>query len=470
MDNKSDPSTLETYGQVVLTWISRYLREVEGRPIRSDVAPGTILEQLPPRAPEKPESYEEIIGDLDRIIAPGLTHWHSPGWFAYFPSNTSVPSILADLAAAGMGQQGMLWATSPACTELEMVMLNWLVELLDLPRDWRTDGTGGGVIQTTASDATHLALVVARQKARVRTSIEKMVVYASNQAHSSIEKGARIAGYEHIRLIDVDETFAMCSRALRTAIMADKASGLLPVFVNATVGSTGTAALDPLLEIGKIASEYKMWFHVDAAYAGTAMMCPEYRRYQEGVEYADSYVFNPHKWMGVGFDCSCFYVKDRKPLIDTLGIVPSYLRSDANRAETVVDYRDWQVALGRRFRALKIWFVLRAHGAEALRAMVRRHVSLARAFGDWVDGHPCLVRIAPVSLALVSFRHVDGNNATQLLVDTINASEHSFVTPATLKGEAYIRVSIGQMGTQAEHVERLKSLIDGSLYSRNHSG
>jgi len=446
----------------VLEFLAQYLERVHEMPIRPALEPGAILRRLGD-APQRGEPLEAIVRDLREVVLPGVTHWQSPGWLAYFPSNTTVPSILADLAAAGLGQQGMLWATSPACTEIEMAMMNWLVELLGLPESWRMDGPGGGVIQMTASDATHLALVVARNRARPKASIEAMVVYASDQAHSSIEKGARIAGFEHIRALPSDEVFALRPDALSAEIAADRDRGLTPAFVNSTVGTTGTTAIDPVRAVGEIARKEGLWHHVDAAYAGTAMMCPELRPLQDGLELCDSYVFNPHKWMGVGFDCSCFYVADREPLLAAMSILPPYLRADAAETREVVDYRDWQLALGRRFRALKLWFVLRAYGAEGIRAQVRRHLALALSFADWVDAHPALTRIAPVPLALVCFRCDAGDEATRKLAAAINQSGDLYISLSALGDEAFIRVSVGHYHTEPRHLERLRDVIDGHM-------
>jgi aromatic-L-amino-acid/L-tryptophan decarboxylase len=343
-----------------------------------------------PSTPSRLRRFSKISTGL----SPGLTHWQSPGWFAYFPANVSFPAILGDLVSAGLGQQGMLWQTSPATTEIESHVLDWLVDLMGLPQRWKTTESGGGVLQMSASDSTHTAIVVARS---LHPDVEpsRMVAYTSNQAHSSIEKGANVAGVGHVRLIDVDEQMAMRSDSLAQAIETDIAAGLVPIFVCGTVGTTGTTAVDPLRLIGEIAGEHRLWFHVDAAYAGSAMVCEEFRHHLEGVELADSYTFNPHKWMLTNFDCSVFWVADRTPLIDAMAIVPPYLRNTASDSGQVIDYRDWHVPLGRRFRALKLWFVLRHYGAEGLRRYIREHVRLAQALADRIDSHPKLETIAP---------------------------------------------------------------------------
>ena len=396
------------------------------------------------------------------MVVPGLTHWQHPGWFAYFPAMSSPPAVLGELAAAGLGVQGMLWSTSPAVTEIESHVLDWLVDLMGVPPTWKTTSVGGGVIQMSASDSTHTALVVAREQAREAkgASAESMVAYASTQAHSSIEKGAKVAGYGHVSLIDVDDRFAARPDSLHRAITADRASGLTPTFVCSAVGSTGTTSIDPVRPIGEIAASEGMWHHVDAAYAGASMICPEFREHQDGLELADSYTFNAHKWLATNFDCSIFWVADRRPLIETLSIVPPYLRDEASASGQVIDYRDWHVPLGRRFRALKLWWVLRSFGVEGLQEMIRAHVGWARDLTDRIDADPRIETIAPTVWGLVSFRHVAGDDATAELVDAINDTGWAYVTPSEVDGRAFIRVSIGSTWTTERHVERLWSVID----------
>jgi aromatic-L-amino-acid decarboxylase len=341
-----------------------------------------------------------------------------------------------------------------------MRTLDWLVELLGLPAEWKMAGPGGGVIQTTASDSTHTALVVARHVKSANTTLDSIVAYTSSQSHSSIEKGARVAGYRHLRTIEVDASHAMVPEKLEAAIAADLAAGLVPAFVCSTVGTTGTTAVDPVDSIGRIARRHAMWHHVDAAFAGSAMICPEFRAYQPGLEMVDSYVFNPHKWLMTNVDCSVLYVADRAPLLATMSILPPYLRGAAAGSSTVVDYRDWHVALGRRFRALKLWWVLRAYGAEGLRAMIREHVRLAQTLSERVTEHEKLEMVAPVPFSLVCFRHTEGDEATARLAKAINDSGHSYVTPSVLDGRTFVRVSIGQTWTRETHVDRLWDLIE----------
>lgn len=453
------PDEFRRHGRALIDWIADYWETVGDRTILPEVSPGDVRASLPPTAPEVGEPFEDVLADLDRVVMPGVTHWQSPGWFAYFPANASFPAILGDLAAAGLGQQGMLWQTSPATTEIESHVLDWLVDLMGLPQHWKTTAAGGGVLQMSASDSTHTAIVVARHR---RTGVDpsRMVVYTSAQSHSSIEKGATVAGIGHLRLIDTDTQLAIRPDALAAAIEADRASGLVPVFVCGTLGTTGTTAVDPLRPIGEIARANDMWFHVDAAYAGNAMICEEFRHHLDGVELADSYTFNPHKWLLTNFDASVFYVADRRPLIDTMRIVPPYLRTAPSERGEVIDYRDWHVPLGRRFRALKLWFVLRHYGAEGLRSYIRHHVNLATELDRRIAAHPRLQLVAPTLFALVSFAHIDGNDATARIVESVNDAGTSYVVPSMLGDRSFVRVAIGGTLTEAHHVDTVWQAIE----------
>jgi len=341
-------------------------------------------------------------------------------------------------------------------------VLDWLVDLLGLPQHFKTAvGPGGGVIQMSASDSTHLVHVVARERAaRDGAPLDRLVAYGSSQAHSSVERGARVAGLPHVRVLDVDDAFALRPDALREAIAADRAAGLHPAIVTSAIGTTGTGAVDPIAAVADIAAEHGLWHHVDAAWAGSAMLCEEHRPQQAGAERADSYTFNPHKWLFTNFDCNVLWVADRGPLIETLSILPPYLRDAATESGEVIDYRDWHVPLGRRFRALKLWWVLRSYGAEGLRRLLREHVALAQELGRRIDEHPRLEHVAPVSFALVCFRHVDGNEATDAVAAAINAVPTLQVTPSTVGDTRFVRVAVGQTRTTAEDVERLWRAIE----------
>ena len=460
------PEELRRYGKELVDWIADYQQKVESFPVLSRVQPGEIRKRLPSHPPETGESFEAMIRDVEDIVLPGITHWQSPSFFAYFPSNSSGPSILGELLSAGLGIQGMIWATSPAATELETHVLDWLVEMLGLPEFFLSGSQGGGVIQDTASSAVLCALLAARERATSGRSNREgcrgnLVAYTSTQAHSSIEKAAKIAGIgsDNLRLVAVDEKFAMSAAALEKTIEADREAGLQPFFVSATVGTTSSNAMDPLSAIGPICRENGLWLHVDAAMSGTAALCPELRHIQDGVEHADSYSFNPHKWMFTNFDCDCFWVKSRKDLIEALSILPEYLRNEATSSGAVIDYRDWHVPLGRRFRALKLWFVIRHYGVEGLRHHVRRHVELARTFADWVRRDPRFELAAPAPLNLVCFRHRSGDAVNEELLKKLNASGKLYLTHTKLDSRYTLRMSIGQTHTEERHVRAAWELI-----------
>jgi aromatic-L-amino-acid decarboxylase len=454
------PEEFRRHGRELIDWLARYEERVESLPVLSRVRPGDVAAALPDLAPEAPEPFETVLRDVEQVILPGITHWQSPNFFAFFPANASGPSILGELLSAGLGVQGMLWVTSPACTELETRVLDWLVGLLGLPDRFHSSSAGAGVIQDSASSAALCALLAGRERAARTTNTTgcdgKLVAYASSEAHSSIEKAVRISGVgsDNLRRIEVDEQKRMRPDALEAALHEDRAAGRVPCFVCATVGTTSSQALDPLEPIGKICAEHGVWLHVDAAMAGSAAICPEFRYIQAGLERADSYCFNPHKWLFTNFDCDCFWVADRHALIDALSILPDYLRNRESDSGAVTDYRDWQVPLGRRFRSLKLWFVIRHYGAEGLRHHIREHIRLAQQFATWVREHECFELAAPVPLNLVCFRHVGGDAVNQALLDRLNASGEMYITQTRLDGRLTLRFSIGQTHTEARHVAR----------------
>jgi aromatic-L-amino-acid decarboxylase len=456
------PEQFRKYGRAVVDWIADYYERIETLPVLSRVEPGQIRSSLPSDPPQKGEAFEDILKDVNNLILPGITHWQSPNFFAYFPANSSGPAILGDLLSSGLGVQGMLWATSPACTELETHVLDWLVDMLELPRFFHSSSSGGGVIQDTASSASLCALLAARERATNYRSNNygcegNLAVYTSNQAHSSIEKAAKIAGIgrENLRLIDVDERYAMRSDMLAQQIKKDRQAGRLPCFVSATVGTTSSNGIDPLPEIGKVCRENNIWLHVDGAMAGTAALCPEYRWIHNGLEMADSYCFNPHKWMFTNFDCDCFYVADRDALIQTLSILPEYLRNEATASGAVIDYRDWHIPLGRRFRALKLWFVIRHYGVVGLQHHVRRHVELAQQFASWVDRDERFEIVVPPPLNLVCFRHRGGDDINEQLMDRLNQSGDLYLTHTSMQDRFTLRLCVGQTYTELHHVERV---------------
>jgi aromatic-L-amino-acid decarboxylase len=460
------PEQFREYGRLLVDWIADYYERVESLPVLSGVEPGEIRAKLPPRPPQQGEDFAAMLRDVDEIILPGVTHWQSPNFFAFFPANTSGPAILGELLSAGLGVQGMLWLTSPACTELETHVLDWVAEMLDLPHKFKSSASGGGVIQDSASSATLCAMLAARERATGYVSNEKgtngtLVAYASTQAHSSIEKAAKIAGVgeANLRLIEVDAAYAMRPEKLAAQIAVDRAAGLIPFFVCANVGSTSSNAIDPLPEIGQICREEELWLHVDAAMSGTAALCPEFRYIQEGVELADSYCFNPHKWMFTNFDCDCFFVADRGDLIRALSVLPAYLQNKATESGAVIDYRDWQIPLGRRFRALKLWFVIRHYGVEGLQHHVRRHVALAQEFADWVEADEDFELAAPAPLNLVCFRHKGGDALNEALLNRLNESGELYLTHTALDEGYVLRFCVGQTHTERRHVVRAWELI-----------
>ena len=453
-------------GHELIEWIAAYRERLEELPVMSPVAPGEIARQFAAVPPAHGERLDGLVKDLDRVILPGITHWNHPGFFAYFPSNSNLSSVLGDLVCAGLGAQGMSWLTSPAATELEGVVMDWLRQMLGLSNAFT------GVIQDTASGGTLTALLCARERSTafsqnrggLQGEQKPCVVYASDQAHSSVLKGALLAGFgkEHVRLLGTDENHALRLDTLETAIQEDLSAGRLPCAVVAAVGTTATTAMDSVLGIAELAKEFGLWLHVDAAMAGTAMVLPECRWMWEGVEGADSIVMNPHKWMGVGFDFSAYFVKDPEHLIRVMSTNPSYLRT-AHDGE-VKNLRDWGIPLGRRFRALKLWLLIRDLGVEGIQAHVRRDLDNAQWLREQVDLAPDWERLAPVPLQTLCIRHVpetlQGDEALLAvhnlsIVDRINRAGRYYLTPAVLKGKQIIRVSIGSTATERWHVEGL---------------
>ncbi len=466
------PDEFRTHGHDLIDWIADYVGSVEQRPVSSVVAPGDVRSQLPAHPPTEPESFDDVMVDVERVVVPGLTQWQHPGFFAFFPSNTSFPSILGELLSAGLGVQGMSWVTSPACTEVETLMLDWMQELLGLPETFRsTSSTGGGVIQGTASEATLVAILSARWRATGGAvnhdgKTTGLVAYTTSQAHSSIEKGLRIAGVgtDRIRVVSHDDAYAMRADALDEMMIADRAAGLMPFFVCSTHGTTSSMAFDPTTSIGDVCRRHGVWLHVDAAMSGIAALVPEFRWINDGLEFADSYCTNPHKWMGVNFDCDLYWTADRSALLGALSILPEYLRSRAAEAGAVIDYRDWQIPLGRRFRALKLWFAIRCDGVESFQDMIRRHVELTQELAEWVAGDDRFDVVAPHPLNLLCLAARDhepeaANAATDALIEAANASGDALFTRTVLDGRSVLRVSIGARTTERRHVEAAWRLL-----------
>lgn len=473
------PSEFRRYGKDLIDWIADYYESVERCPVQSSLTPGAVRAQLPETAPETGESFEEWMEDVDRIILPGITHWQSPNFYGFFPCNASGPGILGDLLSSGLNVQGMMWSTSPACTELESLMLDWLVDMLDLPAHFKSSSTGGGVIQDSASSATLCAIIAARQRAQDRSDAVspelsghgKLVAYASQEAHSSVEKGLRVVGIpvDSLRKIAVDSNYAMDTEALREAVRSDIDSGNVPFFVSATVGTTSSNGMDPLRRIGPVCSGHGIWLHVDAAMSGTAAICPEFRWIHDGLELADSYCFNPHKWMFTNFDCDCLYIADRSELIRSLSILPEYLKNQATSSDEVIDYRDWQIPLGRRFRALKLWFVIRHYGVKGLQYHIRQHIEITQQFARWVGDDPEFEVLAPHPLTLVCFAHKNGDVFTRSLLEAVNQTGKLFATHTVLNGRYAIRMSIAQTDTEIRHVEKAWALFQETAQGLQHA-
>ncbi len=467
------PDEFRTNGYALIDWIAEYLEGVEQFPVASQVQPGDIRASLPAHPPTDTEPFSAMLADLDQLVMPGITHWQHPSFFAYFPANISYPSILGELAAAGLGVQGMSWVTSPACTEVETLMMDWMHELLALPDHFRsTSATGGGVIHGSASEAALTSVLAARWRAtdgaiNVTGDTTKLVAYATAQSHSSVEKGLRLAGVgtSHLRTVPHDEAFAMRPDELARMIAADRAAGLTPFWVCATAGTTSSLAFDPIAQIGPIAKRENLWLHIDAAMSGLAALAPEYRWVNDGVEFADSYSTNPHKWMGVNFDCTLFYVADRTSLLGALSILPEYLRSAAAESGAAIDYRDWQIPLGRRFRALKLWFTIRAGGVNDATAMIRHHVALTQELASWATIDDRFQIVAPHPLNLLCVRLVSGDAPTDAMISAANASGKALFTRTVLDGKVACRISVGGHATDHTHVraawELLQSLATG---------
>jgi aromatic-L-amino-acid decarboxylase len=458
-----EPAEFRRVGHELIDWIADYREHIGDLPVMSQVQPGDVEGRLPAEPPLQGDGLDALVEDLDNTVLPGITHWNHPGWFAYFPSNTDLASVLGDLVASGLGPQGMSWQTSPAATEVENVVMEWLRQMLGLPSDF------SGVIHDSASTATFCALLCARERTTrfcqnqggLQSQPAPLVVYASDQAHSSVPKAALLAGFgaDNLRLVGTDDDHALRMDLLEAAVREDLAAGRVPCAVVAAVGTTATTALDPLKDVAALAERHGLWLHVDAALAGTAMICPEHRWMWEGVERADSLVLNPHKWMGAGFDLSAYYVRDPEHLVRVMSTNPSYLRTAQDGL--VRNLRDWGIPLGRRFRALKLWFVIRDSGVEGLQAHVRRDMENAQWLKQQVDAAPGWQRLAPVPLQTVCLRHVppelDGDEDALavhnlLIADAINQAGRSYLTPSVLKGRQMIRVSIGAQATEREHV------------------
>ncbi|KAG7476044.1 aromatic-L-amino-acid decarboxylase [Solea senegalensis] len=460
-----DTEEFRRRGREMVDYVADYLESIEKRPVFPDVEPGYLHSLIPTEAPVDPETYEDIIKDVERVIMPGVTHWQSPYFFAYFPASSSLPSILADMLCGALGCIGFSWAASPACTELETVMLDWLGKMLQLPECFLagTHGHGGGVIQGTASEATLMSLLAARCKTirSVQASnpqlpegeiFSKLVAYTSEQAHSSVERAALIGGVM-IRKVPTDDTYAVRKDILKKMMEEDKAAGLIPFYFCATLGTTPSCAFDHITELGPICNEENIWMHVDAAYAGSAFICPEFRHLLNGIEFANSFDFNPHKWLLVNFDCSTMWVKDRADLIGAFKVDPLYLKHENQESGLVTDYRHWQIPLGRRFRSLKMWFVFRLYGVKGLQSHIRNHVALAKEFESLVRADKRFEVCAEVIMGLVCFRLKGPNELSENLLKKINQSREIHLVPCQLSGRFVLRFAVCARTAESRHIQ-----------------
>ena len=460
-------SEFQKYAHELVDWMAWYLDNVGTFPVKSSVKPGEVFAQLPSEPPLSPEGFDMIFRDFQDILLPGITHWQSPNFFAYFPANTSPPSILAEMLTATLGAQCMIWETSPAATELEERVMNWLRDNMGLPSSFE------GVIQDTASTATLAAIVSAREKATGFRFNEDggdgfgaLRVYGSTQTHSSVEKGVKIAGIGRKNLVKVRvrSDFSLDPDALEEAIVNDIEKGFKPCCVIATIGTTGTTAVDPVGRIGAICSKYGIWLHIDAALGGTALLLPEMAYMIDGIEHADSFVFNPHKWMFTNFDCSVYFVRDASHLIGTFEILPEYLKT-RTRGQ-VNDYRDWGIPLGRRFRALKLWTVIRTYGIEGLQQKIRYHISLTAKLAEMISAEPEFELILPPLLNTVCFRFIpDGtpagniNEINEKLNHKLNDTGKIYLTHTMLDGRYVLRMVVSQTNVTDKHVTDAWNLI-----------
>jgi aromatic-L-amino-acid/L-tryptophan decarboxylase len=459
-----DPQDYRQHAHQLVDWIADFRAGIEQRPVMVPVQPGEIRARLPMTPPDSPEPFAAILSDLDSLIVPGISHFQHPRFFGYFPANSVLSSVLGDMLSTGLGALGLSWQSAPALTEVEEVMTDWMRQMLGLSEAWQ------GVIQDTASTSTLVALICARERASnyglvaggLQTQGRPLIVYVSAYAHSSVDKAALLAGFgrAHVRSIDCDDAFAMKPEALAAAIEADLAVGHQPCCIVATTGTTTTTAIDPLDAIATIAERHGVWLHVDSALAGSAMILPECRPLWHGIERADSLVMNPHKWLGAAFDCTLYFVRDPQHLVRVMGTNPSYLQSAADTR--VKNYRDWGIPLGRRFRALKLWTLIRLEGVTGLQTRLRRDMDNARWFAEQVRADPAWRVLAPVPLQTVCIRHEpNGLNGEALdthtlrWVDAVNQSGAAYLTPATLAGRWMCRVSVGAYPTERMHVAQL---------------
>ncbi|CAG9826126.1 unnamed protein product [Diabrotica balteata] len=473
-----DVTEFREFGKAAVDYIADYIETIRERPVLPSVQPGYLGELLPKEAPQTGESWQDVLQDVDRIIMPGLTHWHSPRFHAFYPTANSFPAVVGEMLSAGFGCVGLSWIASPAYTELEVVMMNWLGKLIDLPEEFLncSEGPGGGIIQGSASEVTFIGLLAAKEK-KVKDLMEqnphlkeadikgKLIAYTSDQSNSSVEKSG-LLGSMPMRLIPANEKGQLTGSALLEAIQKDKEQGLIPCYVVACLGTTPTCAFDDLTELGPICNKENIWLHVDAAYAGTAFACPEYRYLMKGVQFADSFNFNAHKWMLVNFDCSAMWVKNAKYLVEAFNVQRIYLKD--NHKGLAPEYRHWQISLGRRFRALKLWFVLKIYGIEGIQKHVRGQIALAKHFEDLVNTDSRF-EVCTSSMGLVTFRIKGPNSLSEQLLEKLDQRKNIFVIAGHFQEKFVIRFAICSRLTNAIDVEfsweEIKSQADEILPS-----
>ncbi|XP_049867341.1 3,4-dihydroxyphenylacetaldehyde synthase 2-like [Pectinophora gossypiella] len=470
-----DVEEFREFGKAAIDLIADYMENIRARDVLPSVEPGYLVNSLPPEAPEEPEQWKDVLHDFTHFILPGITHWHSPRFHAFYPTGTSFASLVGSILSNGLGVIGFSWMSSPACTELEVVTMNWLGKLLGLPEQFLncSTGPGGGVIQGSASEATLVGLLAAKDRTvrRIKQTNPdldegfikaKLIAYSSDQSNSSVEK-AGLLGSMKMRLLKTDADGKLRGDTLKKAFEEDQEQGLIPCYCVATLGTTGTCAFDPLYEIGPLCNEYNVWLHVDAAYAGAAFTCPEYRHLMNGVEYVDSFDVNAHKWMLVNFDCSCMWVKNGYDLIKTFDVQRIYL-DDLENSNKIPDYRHWQLPLGRKFRALKLWTVLRIYGTEGIRSHIRNQIGLAKYFAQLMQPDDRFVIEPEPAMGLVCFRLTEGDKVTKKLLDNLTEKKKVFMVAGSYHNRYMIRFVICSRNTKKEDVDyswnKIKEEVD----------
>ncbi|WCJ37647.1 Tyrosine decarboxylase [Euphorbia peplus] len=468
-----DPEEFREQAHKMVDFIADYYKNIESYPVLPKVQPGYLQSQLPETAPYRPESFDTILKDIENHIIPGLTHWLSPNFFAFFPATVSSAAFVGEMLCTCFNTVGFNWMASPASTELEMVVMDWLANMLNLPKSFMFSGTGGGVIQNTSSEAILVTLIAARDKALAEIgahNLSNLVVYGSDQTHSTFFKASKLAGISphNVRLLPTSlaNNFSLSPTTFQAAVKADIASGLIPLYLCASLGTTSTTAVDPIHSLADVANRYHIWVHVDAAYAGSACICPEFRDYLNGIELVDSLSVAPHKWLLSYLDCCCLWVKSPSLLVQALSTNPEYLKNKQSELDTVVDYKDWQVGTGRRFKSLRLWLVLRTYGLANLQRHIRSDIGLAKIFEGFVKSDPRFEMVVPRRFGLVCFQMKGKNNKSgqkemmnRKLLDWVNSTGRVYMTHTKVGGEYVLRFAVGATLTEERHVVAAWNLI-----------